>query len=295
MLHKILCGVVAVSLLACSAAPFGGFKSRPKAPAREHRLPFEKGDRRFYMQWVHGFASPEEAHGMAMQNVLTQEIAQELGVRIESENVSEEVESDGSYRYRVSSRQSTKVAPVDFSSVRLEDRYEECGAEGSNGSCSGYVLVSVPKEELRAVRRTMLGRVGLVLVCDQMNGSRCPKAVEDAVRAAASKAGLALTDQALSEEQPAMKIGDLLDCAQTLNVRISLQTIGQESGVWYMKASGSANLVETRHGKTLVTVDADEEKFGGYTEDACRQVALKKTGEKLAGDIETRMMQVPSH
>ena len=278
-----LTGVV-FSSIGC-AGPHLVFQSRSKAPLKKVRSAFVDAGRKHYSNWSFGAAdTADDAHGLAFMNGLSAALS-ELGVTVTGTQESVQVEENGEYRYRISSRTKTKQVPLELNGIKVEDRYEECLREGGGRRCNAFVRLSIPLDELKAAARRIRGKVAFVWLCESDGEATCTPAIEEEIRSASSRAGLRLIDTTTRVEKAPEELGDELDAAFVLKVNMSARMIGQEDDAFYARGSASARLVETRDGKVLATADTGEMKAGGYT----RADAVRLTLKDVCSDLGARI------
>jgi len=255
------------------------------APLRAPRESFVDGNRRHYTTWAYDARSVKDAHALAFKNALKQS-ALELGVSVVGEDTSEQEEKNGVYTYKFTARTETRTVPTSFSGVKLEDRYDECFKVGRTRQCNSYVQIGIPVEQLQAAAREVAGKVAFVFLCKAGDGSACGSAVEEKIRESAQNAGLFLLDEVVREELAAADAARELNAAHVFKVSIGADYIGSEGEAHFARAEASARLVETRHGKTLATVDAGEEKAGAYSKADALREAIRVITKRLSGRIE---------
>jgi len=285
----LVVGWVAGAVLACSgAAPRLVSQSRPVPPSRNVRLAYDQGDRRYYSYWGFGARSAEEAHALAFDNILTRQIPVELGVEVSGATAVHEVEKDGSYSYRFERVGTVKSSPVRFEGIRVEDRYEECFRQSGDIVCNGYVLASIPHEELARVKVALSGRTVLQLSCD--SGTCCDGGTEERLRAAAAKAAFPLIDRTERGEGDVDQVCASGGAAQVLKVQLRGREVGKAEGAWFAVGSGSARLVDCLTGKVRAELDVPESKQGEYGRQQALCLAVRSAADRLSSRIEAGLL-----
>ena len=249
-----------------------------------------QGDRRHYFYWASDARSAEEAHELAYLSVLTKQVAGELGVTIEGDTESVEKEENGIYKYRFVSRSKTRRVPVFLDDVRLHDRYEECKRVGRRESCDGYVQLSISRGELATAGRQARGKVGLLYECETELPDSCVPELEQAVRKTAEQCGIKLLGDTITGAADLDILANEHDLAFVYKVVLQADIVGsKKSGsatAYYARGSGSAELLETRHGKVMAMAATDAIKDGGYNKEDAVRFTLQEIVKSLCVRIQ---------
>ena len=277
--------IVLLSVMGCAGSSLV-FQSRTRVPSNETKPAYVVEGGKHYSTWSRGAAdTADDAHGLAFLNGISA-AASELGVTVTGSTEGVQVEKDGKYRYRFSTRTKTEQVPVELRGIKVEDRYEECFRESGDLSCNAFVRLSIPVLELKAAARRIRGKVAFVWLCESYGEAACTPAMEEEIRSASTRAGLRLTDVTTRAEKTPGELGDEQDAAFVLKVSVTARLIGEDDDVHYARGSASARLVETRDGKVLATVDTGEMKAGGYS----RADAVRLTLKDVCSDVAARIL-----
>ena len=280
----------------CGASSKVIYESRLEAPSRSMQPARWQGERRHYFYWASDVNSAEEAHELAYLSVLTKQIAAELGVTVEGDTESFEKEENGVYSYRFVSRAKTRRVPVFLDDVRLHDRYEVCRRIGRRDSCDGYVEVSISRSELAAAARQARRKVGLLWECQSEIPESCAVELEQAVRRSAEESGIVLLGKSFEMSSDLEPLASENDLAYVFKVVLQATIIGsKKSGkatAYYARGTGSAEMVETRHGKVVGMAATDPIKDGGYSKTDALRFTLQEITKSLC--LRIQGSEIPS-
>ena len=232
------------------------------------------GDSGLYVGEGGPAASEADALSAATARALSR-YGQELGVRIESEvrDVQSLDRADA-----LSVRVEARGVPVVIRQPRVVRRL----AGPSAGGIMAWVEVAIPAPERARLQRLMLGRTWLTVSCPSDGGlDACPAEVVDAVRAAASEAGLQLLDASATDVVDLATVRER-GAAYSLRVTVETRFRGQAGDEHYAEGLGRLEWLEATDEKSLVTHAVAPKKAGAYDRQGAYVAAARAAAGLLA-------------
>jgi hypothetical protein len=192
--------------------------------------------------------SATAAEDCAFNDAMLRIAASALGLMVGNvAEVSEEAAGTASYRVRAET--GTGSACAEFRGVVPRGSYSACHREREHRtSWDGWAVVAIPRQEHDWLRSQLERRVGLLIVCDEVESEYCVSTMEAELRnsmGATFGETLRLVDDAVTKSMTAVEAATQLDVAYVIRATVTV-ACKEYDGIHYASAEASIEPFDAR-------------------------------------------------
>jgi hypothetical protein len=268
----------------CATGPYLASSSREARPAWLERVPFKKGERRFYIGRSSGARDAESAYELARADAV-RALVQELGVTVSEESTAIQQEHNGEFNYDIELKVMARAAPVKVRNMSIADRFHESW-ERAGPEVDAWILMSVPETDFRRALREAAGKVLVIWECQAQPRPLCSAALAGSLREIITRSGKPLLPgTVLGGGDSLAETGIKKEAAYVFHVAVSATFIEEIEGEFFANGSATAQLIDTGENKILTTVETGTIKGGHFSQDQAVEKALTDTIKALADKL----------